>query len=317
MIPAAAGVAALLAWPAARLRDRWRLPEPDWRDAPMLLLALLLVPLFVARPFSLVGVEIPEGHVYRAYFTADYVWRRAVVAELAKGDFLPANPFYVGDVLHYYWLPHLISAIEYRAWGSTVSLDTLLLTRSILVDAAFVASPYGIARLVVPGVGGAGRPAVDVPGHQLRGHRGSLGPLGISAPFDLVRLLNIDAITRWLFGGMPIDGLHRVLLYQPQHAPATAVAARGDGRGPPHTRARPCGLRRGRRTARGDVHPDQLVRRGHVHRRRGRVRAGPHHAAPGMDGGGLQRRRTRRCRWRWPWPSSPRCSMSTIRTTPT
>ena len=89
----------------------------DRRDGRVLLLALLLVPLIVARPFSLVGIEIPEGHVYRAYFTADYVWRRAVVAELAKGDFLPVNPFYVGDVLHYYWMPHLLSAVEYRAWG--------------------------------------------------------------------------------------------------------------------------------------------------------------------------------------------------------
>ena len=33
-----------------------------------------------------------------------------------------------------------------------------------------------------------------------------------------MRGLNIDAITRWLYGGMPIDGLHRVLLYQPHHA---------------------------------------------------------------------------------------------------
>ena len=49
------------------------------------------MPLVVARPFALVGVEIPEGHVYRAYFTADYVWGRAVVAELAKGDFLPGQ----------------------------------------------------------------------------------------------------------------------------------------------------------------------------------------------------------------------------------
>ena len=86
----------------------------------MLLLALLIVPLVVARPFSLVGAERPRATSTGPYFTADYVWRRAVVAELAKGDFLPANPFYVGDVLHYYWLPHLLSAVEYRAWGTTI-----------------------------------------------------------------------------------------------------------------------------------------------------------------------------------------------------
>ena len=76
-----------------------------------LLLVLLLVPLVVGRPFALVGADVADGQVYRAYFTADYVWRRAVVAKLAKGEFLPVNPFYAGDQLHYYWLPHLRNAV--------------------------------------------------------------------------------------------------------------------------------------------------------------------------------------------------------------
>ncbi len=219
VIPAAAGLAALLAVPAARLRDRWRFQALEASDATFLLCALLIVPLVVARPFAFVGVEIPEGHVYRAYFTADYVWSRAVVAELAKGDFLPGNPYYVGDVLHYYWLPHLLSAVEYRAWGPAVSLDTLLLTRSVLVDATFVAALYGTARLVVP-----------VPWAALVGvlcgflATSAEGAVGLwahwaqGAPMALVRYLNIDAVARWLYGGMPIDGLQRVLWYQPHHA---------------------------------------------------------------------------------------------------
>ena len=35
-------------------------------------------------PFAHVGEELPEGRAYRAYFTADFVWEVAVVAELAK-----------------------------------------------------------------------------------------------------------------------------------------------------------------------------------------------------------------------------------------
>ncbi|MGD9903699.1 MAG: hypothetical protein AB7U83_09520 [Vicinamibacterales bacterium] len=219
VVPAAAAIAMMALLPARRLRGRWRLPDPAPGDLAMLLVALLLVPLLVARPFSLVGLEIPEGHVYRAYFTADYVWRRAVVAELAKGSFLPANPYYVGDVLHYYWLPHLLSAVEYRAWGPAVSLDTLLLTRSVLVDAAFVAALYGVARLAVPapwaalvGVlcGFLATSAEGVVGLWVHWAQG--------APLSLVRYLNIDAVSRWIFGGMPIDGLQRVLWYQPHHA---------------------------------------------------------------------------------------------------
>ena len=219
LIPVAAAIAALVALPAPRLRNRWQLHATDRWDGHALLLALLLVPLVIARPFSLVGIEIPEGHVYRAYFTADYVWRRAVVAELAKGAFLPVNPFYVHDVLHYYWMPHLLSAVEYRAWGPTVSLDTLLLTRSVLVDAAFLAALYGVARLVVarPWAALAGVVCVFL-ASSYEGTAALWEHWKIGAPLTMVRLLNIDAISRWLFNGMPIDGLHRVLLYQPHHA---------------------------------------------------------------------------------------------------
>lgn len=219
VIPVAAGLATLGLWPAGRMRDRWRFQAPDAADGRYLLLALLVVPLIVARPFSLVGVETPDGHVYRAYFTADYVWRRAVVAELAKGAFLPQNPFYVGDALHYYWMPHLLTAVEYRAWGDRISLDALLLTRSLLVDAAFVAALYGVARLIVPKpwavLGGVlcAFLASSYEGTALLWEHWRIG-----APLDLVRLFNVDAVTRWLYNGMPIDGLHRVLLYQPHHA---------------------------------------------------------------------------------------------------
>ena len=36
-------------------------------------------------------------------------------------------------------------------------------------------------------------------------------------PIGEVRNLNIDAISRWYFQGIPIDGLQRLLFYQPHH----------------------------------------------------------------------------------------------------
>ena len=218
LLVAAPALASVLAWPAARLRDRWRLTQPHAADARMLLLALLIVPVLVWRPFAHVGAQRPEGQVYRKYFTADYVWRRAVVAELAKGDVLPANPYYIDDPLHYYWLPHLLSAVEYRAWPET-SLDTLLLTRSVLVDAMFTTALYGAARLAVP------QPWAALAGVACGFLATSFEALAAwwvlwrdQAPLRLVRYLNIDAISRWDFGGMPIDGLQRILWYQPHHA---------------------------------------------------------------------------------------------------
>ncbi|MEP7118308.1 MAG: hypothetical protein ABI880_12045 [Acidobacteriota bacterium] len=218
LLIAAPATALLLAWPAARLRDRWRWPAPAPAAARTLLLALLLVPVLVTRPFALVGAERPEGHVYRQYFTADYVWRRAVVAEVAKGDFPPLNPYYTGDVLHYYWLPHLMSAVEHRAWPD-IDLDSLLLTRTVLVDAMFVAALYGIARFAVAAPWAA--LAGVLCGFLVTSFEALAALWALHrdhAPFDFIRYLNIDAISRWDYDGMPIDGLQRILWYQPHHA---------------------------------------------------------------------------------------------------
>src|SRR5439155_4580625 len=38
-----------------------------------------------------------------------------------------------------------------------------------------------------------------------------------------LRNTNIDAISNWKFGSLKVDGLHRVLLYQPQHAMTWAL----------------------------------------------------------------------------------------------
>ena len=39
-----------------------------------------------------------------------------------------------------------------------------------------------------------------------------------NVPLSAVKNLNIDAISRWYLQGIPIDGLQRLLFYQPHHA---------------------------------------------------------------------------------------------------
>jgi hypothetical protein len=220
LVPAAAALAAApAALPRATL-GRWRMAATLPGDGRWLPAILLLVPLLVTWPFSHVGAETAGGKAYRAYFTADYVWRRAVVLELAKGDFLPANPFYAGDVLHYYWLPHLEDAVEYRAVAHDhVDLDDLLLARSVLVDVMFVALLYGFARQFVrrpPAAAGA--VAIAVLFTSFEGLYGMWEHWRVGLPIDNLRNFNIDAISRWMLHAMPIDGLQRVLWYQPHHA---------------------------------------------------------------------------------------------------
>jgi hypothetical protein len=209
----------VLAWPARRLAGRVRLPATAPGDAIALPFLLLIVPLIVGFPFAHVGEITANGVDYRAYFTADYVWRRAVVIELAKGDVLPVNPYHAGDALHYYWMPHVLSAVQYRYAESWATLDELLLIRSISIDAVLIAFLYGMARTFrVREWAAAAGVAFVVLASSFEGLYALFDYARHGIPLRDVKNLNIDAISRWWFQGIPIDGLQRLLFYQPHHA---------------------------------------------------------------------------------------------------
>ena len=219
LLLAAPLLVAVLGWPARRLAGRWRLPFAEPADALALMALLLLVPLVVGLPFAHVGEISADGQDYRAYFTADYVWRRAVVIELAKGDVLPINPYFKGDALHYYWLPHVLSAVQYRFANAWATLDELLLIRSISIDAALITFLYGMVRTFgVRAWAAAGGVAFVVLASSFEGLYALYDFARHNAPLAAVKNLNIDAVSRWYFQGIPIDGLQRLLFYQPHHA---------------------------------------------------------------------------------------------------
>jgi hypothetical protein len=212
-------ILAALAWPARRLADRWQWPATEPGDAMALGLLLILVPLVVGLPFAHVGEITPDGQTYRAYFTADYVWRRAVVSELAKGASpLPVNQFFDGDVMRYYWMPHILDGVQYRFAQAWASLDELLLIRSLTIDAFFVTFLYGMVRMFrVRAMAAAIGVAFVVLSTSFEGLYALFDFSSHDIPISSVTTLNIDALSRWYFQGMPIDGLQRVLFYQPHH----------------------------------------------------------------------------------------------------
>lgn len=228
LLIAAPIIVAALIWPAHRLRGRWRLPTTETGDAITLALLLIIVPLVVGWPFSHVGEITPDGQSYRAYFTADYVWRRAVVIELAKGAPIPVNPYFAGDVLHYYWMPHMLTGVQYRFAAAWASLDELLLIRSIAIDLFFVAFLYGMVRLfrVRPWAAAIGV-AFVILSTSFEGLYALVDFSSKNVPISAVKNLNIDAVSRWYFEGIPIDGLQRVLFYQPHHIVGYAIGLIG------------------------------------------------------------------------------------------
>lgn len=191
------------------------LTDGDLRAA---LLLLLLVPLIVGRPYSRIGADVPDGRAYRAYFTADVVWAMAVVSEVAKGDIPPRNPFLRGEPLHYYWAPHLLTAIEHRHLDERVRLDRLVAINAAACGVVFVAFLYAFARQFVTSPAAAALGCtIALMFTSFEGLERLLVLLHLGVPLDDVTRVNIDAVTRWFYGGLPIDGLHRVVLYQPGH----------------------------------------------------------------------------------------------------
>lgn len=223
----APAIAAAAAWmPARQLRGRFAPPALSARDVPALVVVLLLVPLVCGRPFARVGEVLPDnaGRAYRAYFTADVVWAAAVVAEVSKGDVLPHNMYRRGAPLHYYWLAHIFPAAEYQVFGARIGLFQLLLANALYAGSVFVAFLYIFARHFVAAPAAATAGVVTaVLCTSYEGLQQMYALYAAGKPMAVLRGINIDAVTRWFFQSLPVDGLQRVLFYQPQHQIGYAV----------------------------------------------------------------------------------------------
>jgi hypothetical protein len=216
--------AALLAVPCRWLRGALVAPAYDRRDVAALLLVLLIVPAVVGRPYERVGEMRPEGKAYRAYFIADFEWAMAVAEEVSKGDVPPKNPFLAGDHLHYYWLASLAPAIEHRA-APTIALEPLLLTNALLLDLGFMAFFYAFVRQFVRSASAAAIGcAFAVLFTSFEGAQQIYVFWQRGIPLAGLRDLNIDGISNWKFGSLKVDGLQRLLLYQPHHATSWALS---------------------------------------------------------------------------------------------
>jgi hypothetical protein len=211
-------IAMVIAWRLPSLGPGLRVPRFGRRDVLAAALLIILAVGVVALPFSHVGADLPEGRAYRVYFTADFVWTMAVAAELSKGDTIPVNQFLAGESMHYYWMSYLLPSLEYRALGRQIRLDRLLLVNSLLIGAMFMAFFYGLARHIT-----ASRVAASI-GCTFSLLFTSLEGLYLicrliikGESLGLVRICNIDALSRWFLRALPVDGLQRMLFYQPHH----------------------------------------------------------------------------------------------------
>lgn len=204
-----------------------RLPRIGRADWLAVVLLLFVVPLVTTMPYAHVAEPMSDGgRAYRAYFTADFVWAMSVSAEIAKGQIPPANPFLSGEGLNYYWLSHLLSGVNYRALQPIgARLEEVILADALGFGVAFLACFYWLARAagVSAGAAVAGCAAAFL-ANSYEGIERLLILGDWRLPAESLRNVNIDAVSRWFYQGMPVDGLQRLLLYQPHHLTGYALA---------------------------------------------------------------------------------------------
>lgn len=202
------------------------LPRFTRGDALAVMSVMLVVPVITFVPYAKVRHTVSDGEAYRAYFTADFVWGMAAAAEIAKGDVPPENPFHHNEPMRYYWLAHLLSGAEYRNFAPLgVRVESILLVNGLAFGLAFVAFVYWLARAV--GATPMWAAVVTLVGFVANSYEGVdmvRAIVGHHDQWERLRDTNIDAVTRWFYKGMAVDGLHRLLLYQPHHLTGYALS---------------------------------------------------------------------------------------------
>jgi hypothetical protein len=203
-----------------------RLPQFGMRDLTAAAALVLIVPLITWLPYAHVREPVPDGEAYRAYFTADFIWAMTVTGEVAKGDVPPANPFLRGRPLNYYWFAHLLSGVVYRnVGGGSLSAEPVVLINGLMFGVAFVLFAYTLVRVVGASPGASA--FVVACGFCANSYEGAdmiRSAMSGHIRWSELANTNVDAVSRWFYDGMAVDGLQRLLLYQPHHLTGYAFA---------------------------------------------------------------------------------------------
>lgn len=201
---------------------------PAWsRGESAGLAAIVALTLALSVPaLGRIGATDAAGdRLYRAYFTADFVWHTALTAELSKFATPPRNPYLASQPIHYYWSYFLPPAVFSRFGPAPVGDVQLalkvnaLLAGVLLMSMVFVAAWAAVGRVLPATLAVAlALVAASAEGSY---EIWTLWERGRS--LAILRETNIDAITAWHFQGHRIDGLPRCLWYVPQHSTAYAL----------------------------------------------------------------------------------------------
>ncbi|MDD8013666.1 MAG: hypothetical protein PHX05_09335 [Acidobacteriota bacterium] len=191
--------------------------ETEGRDKRWILIAFLLVTVLAWYPFSRIGFPINGSYAYRAYFSSDYLKHFSVVETLNQSGLPPANLYFQGEVLHYYWLPYATPAFVAFFAGSTAKAMfafSFTVNFLFLLLLSLMAARTCLRRRWMPYLAALMVLAPSLEGLYLWAVRAHFSWSGY---FRIGRNVNIDGLTRWLWNLPQVDTLLRALLFTPQH----------------------------------------------------------------------------------------------------
>jgi len=174
-------------------------------------IGLILVLVVVSGPLLNVGKRVGDSYAYAPYFNRDFFRNLAFGAALSKGAIPPANPYFEGETLHYYWFQMVFPALIYRLSGWSVALEDLFLLSTLLINITFVFVFVHLLRRFVKRM----QALIIVLGLAFVAE-------SYQAPFKVILLLQP---THWALEGTwlgaialpPVGYFFQSLLYLPQH----------------------------------------------------------------------------------------------------
>lgn len=109
---------------------------PAW-DRTVLCLFLVAISLSLVIPYGSFGKLTERGIAFNALHKTDLLHHMSTAIALTK-SIPPANPYFGGEILHYYWLSHVFPAFSYAFSGFQVPPRDIMVLTALLYSLLFI-----------------------------------------------------------------------------------------------------------------------------------------------------------------------------------
>ncbi|MEW6686035.1 MAG: hypothetical protein AB1393_07505 [Candidatus Edwardsbacteria bacterium] len=131
-------------------KEEFEQEAPLVKDLPFLLPIMVLVLIVIFVPLNNVGKKTVDGEViFPCFFNLDLFKNMVHTAAISSGELPPANFYFNGESLHYYWFYFVFPAFVYQLSFFSASIKDILILHGIFVDLLFVLVLFSLLSLFI------------------------------------------------------------------------------------------------------------------------------------------------------------------------